>query len=122
MIPFALPRRLVSVLAEETTLFASVIKWTTLASAVGVLAGTATAGFLAVLNWAIGEMQRAPLGHRSMYPSQILGIAKTRSVRVPAGADVGSLKEIRIRPSFRRLRLLLRAFRRLARRRSPSKL
>ena len=60
MIPFALPRRLVSVLAEETTLFASVIKWTTLASAVGVLAGAATAAFLAVLNWATVEMQHAP--------------------------------------------------------------
>jgi len=84
MIPFALPRRLVAVLAEETTLFASVI-----------------------------------VGHRSVYPSQILGVAKTRSVRIPAGVDVGSLEDIRIRPSFRRLGLLLRAFRRAARGRAP---
>jgi H+/Cl- antiporter ClcA len=56
MIPFALPRRLVSVLAEETTL-----KWTALASAVGVLAGPATAAFLTILNWAMETMQQTPV-------------------------------------------------------------
>jgi len=55
------------------------------------------------------------VGHRSVYPSQILGVAKTRSVRVPAGTDVGSLEDIRIRPSLHRLHLLLRALRRSAR-------
>jgi H+/Cl- antiporter ClcA len=57
------------------------------------------------------------VGHRSVYPSQILGIAKTRSVRVAAGVDLASMDEIRIRPTSRRLHRLLRVLRRAERRR-----
>jgi H+/Cl- antiporter ClcA len=78
------------------------------------LFGPAVAPFAAIA--CIGSF--VLVGHRSVYPSQILGVAKTRSVRVPAGVDVGSLEDIRIRPSFRRLHRLLRAFRRATRERS----
>jgi H+/Cl- antiporter ClcA len=54
------PSRLVSVLAEETTLFASVLKWTVLATLVGMLAGAATAFFLWILNASVAQMQSAP--------------------------------------------------------------
>jgi H+/Cl- antiporter ClcA len=59
MIPFWLPRRVAILLAEETTLIASVVKWTVLAAVVGTLAGTATAAFLRVLTWAMTQMQHA---------------------------------------------------------------
>ena len=59
--PFVLPHRLLMVLAEESTLFASVIKWTALATVVGALAGSATALFLYTLSWATGQMQRVPM-------------------------------------------------------------
>lgn len=50
---FQLPKRLLSLLAEETTLFASILKWTALATLVGGLAGC-------TLNWATTEIERAP--------------------------------------------------------------
>ncbi len=46
--------------AEHGVLVASLIKWTLLAAAVGVLAGVGTAIFLRTLDWAIGEMADAP--------------------------------------------------------------
>ncbi len=46
--------------AEHGVLVASLIKWTLLAAAVGVLAGVGTAIFLRTLDWAIGEMAGAP--------------------------------------------------------------
>jgi len=49
--------RVVRLVTEEATLFASLLKWTGLAAAVGVLAGTATALFLATLTWAAGSME-----------------------------------------------------------------
>src|SRR5262249_44814333 len=60
------------------------------------------------------------VGHRSVYPSQILGVAKTRSLRVPAGTEVGSLEDIQMRPSSHRLYVLLRMRRRAAWRRNTS--
>ena len=53
--------RLTRLIAEETWLFASLIKWTLLATAVGILAGCATALFLALLGWSTASMERAPL-------------------------------------------------------------
>src|SRR5215467_12980346 len=53
--------RLTRLIAEETWLFASLIKWTLLATAVGTLAGCATALFLALLGWSTASMERAPL-------------------------------------------------------------
>src|SRR5215813_2055560 len=53
--------RLTRLIAEETWLFASLIKWTLLATAVGVLAGCATALFLSLLGWSTGFMERTSL-------------------------------------------------------------
>jgi len=47
--------------AEHGTLVASLLKWTLLATAVGVLAGCGTAIFLRTLAWATTEMAQAPL-------------------------------------------------------------
>ena len=47
--------------AEHGTLLASLLKWTLLAAAVGVLAGAGTAAFLFVLDWALRGMAGAPL-------------------------------------------------------------
>ena len=52
--------RITRLLAEETWLFASLVKWTLLASAVGILAGCATALFLAILGRATAFMEAAP--------------------------------------------------------------
>jgi H+/Cl- antiporter ClcA len=54
------PTRVVRLIAEETTLFASLVKWTGLATGVGMLAGGATALFLGGLDWATAAMERAP--------------------------------------------------------------
>jgi len=54
------------------------------------------------------------VGHRSVYPSQILGIAKTRSIRVPRGGEVGDLVGLETRPlRLRRLAVVGKALRRL---------
>jgi hypothetical protein len=54
------------------------------------------------------------VGHRSVYPSQRLGIAKTRSVRVRRGAELGEMPEVAVRPTgLRRLRAIAAALRRL---------
>jgi len=56
------------------------------------------------------------VGHRSVYPSQILGMAKAARIRARAGLEVGRQGELRIRAlRLRRLRVLVRA----ARRRRP---
>jgi H+/Cl- antiporter ClcA len=47
--------------AEHGTLLASLVKWTLLAAAVGILAGIGTTVFLRVLGWAVAGMARAPL-------------------------------------------------------------
>ena len=47
--------------AEHGTLLASLLKWTLLATAVGVLAGAGTAFFLAVLDLATAQMAGTPL-------------------------------------------------------------
>lgn len=55
-------------------------------------------------------------GHRSVYPSQLLGMAKTRSVRVPQRTEIGALGAVDVRPlRFPRLALLARARRRRGR-------
>ena len=48
-------------LAEEMTLFSSIIKWTLYASIVGVLVGAGTTVFLLSLSWATGQAGRYPL-------------------------------------------------------------
>ena len=58
------------------------------------------------------------VGHRSVYPSQVLAIAKTPSIWVPRGVDVAGLGEIVVRPSgLRRLRVRWHAARRAMERR-----
>jgi H+/Cl- antiporter ClcA len=47
--------------AEHGTLVASLIKWTLLAAAVGILAGIGTTVFLRVLDWAVVGMTHVPL-------------------------------------------------------------
>ncbi|HEY7202875.1 MAG TPA: chloride channel protein [Methylomirabilota bacterium] len=47
--------------AEHGTLMASLVKWTLLAAAVGVLAGCGTAIFLKILQWGIESMVAVPL-------------------------------------------------------------
>lgn len=46
--------------AEHGTLVASLVKWTLLAAAVGILAGVGTTIFLRILDWATGEAAQAP--------------------------------------------------------------
>jgi len=52
--------QLIRTLVEETTLFASLIKWTVLAAGVGILAGGGTAIFLRCLEWAVAEFAQVP--------------------------------------------------------------
>jgi hypothetical protein len=52
--------RLTRLIVEETWLFASLIKWTLLASTVGVLAGCATALFLTMLGCPPPTWRRRP--------------------------------------------------------------
>jgi len=54
-------QRWARMMAEHGTLLASLVKWTLLAAAVGVLAGAGTALFLRVLRWGIDTMTHAPL-------------------------------------------------------------
>ena len=58
------------------------------------------------------------VGHRSVYPSQILGIAKTLSVRIPRRVEVGDLAGYDASPlRFPRLTLIAKVLRRLGIRR-----
>ncbi len=51
--------------------------------------------------------------HRSVYPSQVLGMSKARSVRVPAGAELGSVRGVEVPPvRLRRTATILKALRR----------
>jgi H+/Cl- antiporter ClcA len=60
------------------------------------------------------------VGHRSVYPSQILGVAKAARFQVTPGVALAGQGEIRIRTlRLRRLRLLARAARRKRRRPDP---
>jgi H+/Cl- antiporter ClcA len=52
-------------------------------------------------------------GHRSVYPSQVLGIPKTRSLSLRRGAEVGDGAEIDARVALARWRAFRRALRRL---------
>jgi H+/Cl- antiporter ClcA len=52
------------------------------------------------------------VGHRSVYPSQVLGMSKARSVRVQAGAELGSVRGVDVRPvRLRRTATILKALR-----------
>ena len=54
------------------------------------------------------------VGHRSVYPSQILGIAKTLSVRIPRRVEVGDLVGLKTRRwRLRRLVVIGKALRRV---------
>ena len=138
---------LTGLVAEQTTLLGSLVKWTAPAVAVGLLAGCATTPFLSVLDWAMAAMARAPArllwlpfgfaaahmlvrvpapdaaGHGTdkvigVYPSQILGIAKTLSVRIPRRVEVGDLAGYDASPlRFPRLTLIAKVLRRLGIRR-----
>jgi H+/Cl- antiporter ClcA len=53
------------------------------------------------------------VGHRSVYPSQVLGIAKAKSLRVQRGAELGSVGGVDVRPvRLRRTAAILKALRR----------
>ncbi len=45
---------------EESVIFISIIKWLLLATLIGIVAGSATAGFLKILNYSIEQMGRFP--------------------------------------------------------------
>ncbi len=52
------------------------------------------------------------VGHRSVYPSQVLGMSKARSVRVKAGAELGSVSGVDVRPlRLRRTAAIFKALR-----------
>jgi H+/Cl- antiporter ClcA len=71
--------------------------------------GTEVAPFAAIACVAAYVM----VGHRSVYPSQVLATAKTASVRVREGAALAVLGDLEVRPTgLRRLRARLRAARR----------
>jgi chloride channel protein, CIC family len=58
-------------------------------------------------------------GHRSVYPSQVLGTSKTRSLSVRRGADMGDAPVIDARLARVRMRALQRLLRRLRRESRP---
>jgi H+/Cl- antiporter ClcA len=71
--------------------------------------GTDVAPFAAIACVAAYVM----VGHRSVYPSQVLATAKTASVRVREGAALAALGDLEVRPTgLRRLRARVRAARR----------
>ena len=47
-------------LAEETIIFASIVKWVFLAGLIGIVVGLSTAGFLRLLSWSIGTAKTHP--------------------------------------------------------------
>lgn len=47
-------------LLEQTALFFSIVKWTLLATLIGVIVGGATAFFLKSLDWSIHLVQQVP--------------------------------------------------------------
>ncbi|OGK97617.1 MAG: hypothetical protein A3E31_10745 [Candidatus Rokubacteria bacterium RIFCSPHIGHO2_12_FULL_73_22] len=56
------------------------------------------------------------VGHRSVYPGQLIGIAKAGAVRVRRGEAVRHAGIEVVTPRFRRVRVLWRALGRLGRR------
>jgi chloride channel protein, CIC family len=60
------------------------------------------------------------VGHRSVYGSQLLGVAKSASLVAPAGVELSSLTSLAIRRRVSRRRALLRALRRRLVRREPA--
>jgi H+/Cl- antiporter ClcA len=78
---------------EEVTLFASVIKWTVYAAAVGILAGLATACFLRSLSWTSGQLGRYPNYYFSL-PLTILASSFLVKWLAPDAAGHGTEKVI----------------------------
>jgi hypothetical protein len=60
-------------------LFISVLKWISLATAVGIISFLIT-------------------GHRSVYPSQVLASEKSSSLEVQKGEEIGEIEEVRLNP------------------------
>ncbi len=65
-------------LTEESVLFVSVLKWVMIATAVGVIVGAATAGFLYLLGWSIARGQSQPLYFLSLPVAFFLSAAMIR--------------------------------------------
>ncbi len=86
-------RWLTGLVAEQTTLLGSLVKWTTLAVAVGILAGCATTLFLSVLEWAMAAMARAP-GRLLWLPLGFAGAHVLVRVLAPEAAGHGTDKVI----------------------------
>ncbi len=80
-------------LLEETTLFASVVKWTALAAGVGGLVGASTAAFLASLTWAADAVSRLPY-NLWLLPPGLLAAAVLVQVLAPDAAGHGTEKVI----------------------------
>lgn len=66
-------RGLVRLLLEETILFGSLLKWTLLASGVGVLVGLSTTFFLWALGWTTSQVGRIPGALWFLPPGRALG-------------------------------------------------
>ncbi len=84
---------LTHLLLEETTLFASLVKWTALAAGVGVLVGGSTTGFL----WALGRATDAAgrLPYRlALLPLGFLAAAALVQFLAPEAAGHGTEKVI----------------------------
>lgn len=80
-------------LAEEMTLFSSVIKWTFYASIVGVLVGGGTTAFLLSLSWATQQAEKYPL-HYLFLPLIILASSALVRYLAPDAAGHGTEKVI----------------------------
>ena len=79
--------RLIGLAAEETTLFASILKWTILATVAGIVAGCATAVFLGALE---GDRGRAPALSRIpllVAPAKLVATVVTTAVGGSAGKE-----------------------------------
>lgn len=86
-------RNLTRLVLEQTTLFASVVKWTVLAAGVGVLVGGSTTGFLWALGRATDAVARLP--HRLwLLPAGFLTAAALVQVLAPDAAGHGTEKVI----------------------------
>jgi len=60
------------------------------------------------------------VGHRSVYGSQLLGVAKSASLIAPAEVELSSLTSLAMRRRVSRRRALVRALRRRLVRREPA--
>ena len=77
-------------LAETSILFVSVVKWFALASLAGVLVGATPSPYAAV----VCIVSFLMVGHRSVYPSQILAMTKSASLTPEIGKTVEDMHEI----------------------------